>query len=161
MNRLSTCCTVRFSIPIVWKIFSFIQYPYRPALLPTNPPCVGTVALPRGLTGWGVALSLHPIQALRLRWNRPISLLSPCFMARYAEKMPVLVVMNKYQGQWSRSVLAVKYILKSRFHSLIFQRKSMQKFDTWNVITNLWNGEICPDFLNTDARWLKCMEMCC
>jgi hypothetical protein len=108
-----------------------------------------------------VALSLHPIQTPRLRRSRPISLLSLCFMASYGENLLVLVVMNEHQSQWSRSVLTVKHILKSRFHSVIFQRKSMQKFDDRNVITNLWNGELCLDFLNTDASWLECMEMRC
>jgi hypothetical protein len=160
MNRLSACCKVRDSIPIVWKIFSFLQYPSRPALLLTNLLYVGTVALPRGLSGRGVALSFHQIHTPRLRRSRPISLLSPCFMAGYGEMLPVLLVVNKHRVQLSRSVLAVRYILKSRFHS-IFQRKSMQKFDTRNVITSLWNGELCLDFLNTDTSWLKCMEMCC
>jgi hypothetical protein len=152
-NRLSTCCTVRVSIPIVWKIFSFLQYPSRPTPLSTNLLCVGTVALPRGLSGRSVALSLHPIQTPRLRRNRPISLLAPCFMARYSEKLPVLVVTNKHQGQWIRSVLTVKYILKSWFHSIIFQRMSTQKFDNRNVTTSLWNDELYLDFLNTDANW--------
>jgi len=153
MNLLSMCCTVRVSIPIVWKVFLFLQYPSRPALFPTNLLCVGTMALPHELSGRGLSVMIHPIQTRRLRRSRPTSLLAPCFMARDGEKLPVLLVMNKHQGQWSRSVLTAKYILKSRFHSVIFQRKSMQKSDTRDAIINLWNGEFCLDFLTKDASW--------
>lgn len=151
MNCLCTCCTVRVSIPIVWKVFSFLQYPSRPALFSTNLVCVCTMALPRELSGRGLSVRIHPIQTRRLRRSTPTSLLAPYFMARYVEKLPVLVVMNKHQGHWSRSVLTVRYIMKSRFHSVFFQRKSLQKFDTRNVIINLWNGEFCLDFQTTDA----------
>jgi len=60
---------------------------------------VGAVALPHGLNGRGLALSIHPIQTPGLKWCRPISLLVPCFMARYGEKLHVLVLMNKHQDQ--------------------------------------------------------------
>jgi hypothetical protein len=85
--------------------------------LPTNLLCVGTVAFSHGLNGRGMALSIHPIQRAMLGRSGVIALLAPCLLVSNGQKLPVSVVMNKHHGQWSRYVLTVKYILKTRVMS--------------------------------------------
>ena len=63
MNPLSTRCTVRGSVPIMWKVFSFPQYPSRPDLLPTSTYMLVPSLYPKGKTAgtwrWASTQSKH------------------------------------------------------------------------------------------------------
>jgi len=64
------------------------QNPSTPALGPTQPPSMGTGAVPRGKAArtWGLGLTTHPNLVLGLGENRVVSY-SSTYVARYSRNM--------------------------------------------------------------------------